>query len=96
MRRQFRELVQCLTHRQPAPRPASRRRRSGETGRAFRLAARKIIRGAVRLPAEAYVVPPFLFGTMDWLNPWYNEMANMIALDEDLRCAEPNHLFPQL
>ena len=82
------ELVRRVRALQPPP----RRRRSEDTGRAFRAAA-KIVRRAVALPAAAYAAAGFLSDTLDWLNLWQgNDAAG--ELDDGLRCTEPNHLLP--
>jgi len=84
--------MERLTHRESVPKPKSRRRR-GDTGQAaFARAAYKIMRRAVRLPARAYARAPFLFDTLDWLNPWHHETHNTSALDADLHRADANHL----
>jgi hypothetical protein len=88
--------VKVLTHRAPAPKPTQRTRRTGETGSGFRLFARKITRRTARLPAAAYGAVAFLSDTLDWLNPWHNEMTSTGELNEDLHYTETNHLFPHL
>jgi len=72
LRRQFREIMQRLTHRSPAPEPKPRRRRAGETGRGFRLAARKITRHAVRsiLTPLAQSIPLPGWDVLSWLQQW--------------------------
>src|ERR1035438_7551924 len=69
LKRQFREMVNALTRHHPAPEPTQRRRME-DTGRAaFRMAAGKIVRRAVRLPAAAYAATvTYLGDTLDWLN----------------------------
>ena len=84
LKEQFRELAKVLTHNALAPHPAQRRRRTEETGRAFRMTAGKIMGRAVRLPAAAYAAVAFLSDTLDWLNPWQgHDTANTDNIDDD-------------
>jgi hypothetical protein len=95
LRRQFRAAVNAITYNAPAPQPVQRRRRSEDTGRAFRLAARKTMRRAARLPAEAYAsATAYLSDTLDWLNPWNNEAASSSDLAEDYEQPPAQHLYP--
>jgi hypothetical protein len=95
LRRQFRELVKAITDKAPAPEPKpSRRKRTDETRGGFVMAARKITRHAVRLPAEAYAATAsYLSHTLDWLNPWHHDSSS--EPDEDFSHAPQNNLFPQ-
>ena len=86
--RQFRELVKALTA--CAPKPAPRRRRRDDTGRAFRMTARKIMRCAARLPPAAYAAPEEAWGTLDRLNPWHHDTTTELV--ESGPEAEPGHL----
>jgi hypothetical protein len=94
LKRQFRELVKAITRKAPAPQPVQRRRRSEDTGRAFRLAAGKTLRRAARLPAEAYVVATaYLSDTLDWLTQWHHHDSDP---DEDFQPSVSDHLYPHL
>src|SRR5664279_1180109 len=84
LKRQFREMVKAITNKTPAPEPTQPRRRREDTGRAaFRMAAGKIMRRAVRIPAAAYAAATYLWDTLDWLNPWQNDTASTSELGED-------------
>jgi hypothetical protein len=90
----FRTAVRAITRRdEDEPQP---RRRSGETGKAFAMAARATLRRAVGLPAQAYAgATAFLSETLDWLNLWHNDADAAAELNDG---AEPqqNFLFPHL
>jgi len=94
LRRQFRAVMKALT-RAPEPRPqARRRRRTEETGRAFRMTARKLLRRAVRIPVEAYArATGYLADTLDWLNLWHHGDQHFT---EDVHHAPSDHLYPHL
>jgi hypothetical protein len=96
LKRQFRAAVNAITHESPAPQLVQRRRGSEDTGRAFRMAARKAMRRAARLPAEAYAsATAYLSDTLDWLNPWNNDAASGSELAEDYDQQPPaQHLYP--
>lgn len=84
-----------LTGKAAAPPPAPRRRHTtGDTGGAFRMAARKTLRRAIRLPAAAYEAAVFLSHTLDSLNPWHDHSSDQ--LNEDFHVTESNDLFPHL
>jgi hypothetical protein len=83
------ELVRRVHHALPP-----RRRRSEDTGRAFR-AATKIMRRVVELPAAAYAAAVFLSETLDWLNLWHDNEAAGDELDDDCHDGT-NHLSPHL
>lgn len=94
VKRQFRELVSAITHRAPAPEPEQRRRRGEDTGRAFRMAARKIMRRTARLPIEAYAAATgYLSDTLDWLNQWHHPDDDA---SEDFQPMQSDHLYPHL
>lgn len=61
-----------LTHRCPAPLPTHGRRRTGNTGRGFRVSARKITRQAVRsvLTPLAQSGPVAGWDVLAWLQQW--------------------------
>jgi len=84
------ELVRRVRALQPTP----RRRRSEDTGRTFRAAA-KIMRRAVELPVAAHAAAVFLSDTLDWLNLWHDNEAAGDELAGDCH-AGPNHLSPHL
>jgi hypothetical protein len=93
LKEQFRRLAQFLTPREaPAPKPLQRRRRTEETGGGFKLAARQIMRRAVRLPAAAYAAVAYLSDTLDWLNLWHQADQ----LHDDFEPSQPQHLYPHL
>jgi len=93
LKRQFRELVRAITRKPLAPQPAARRRRAEDTGKAFRMAARKIICRAVCLPAEAYAVATaYISDTLDWFNPWQHQDR-----EAEENCTPPSSdLYPHL
>ena len=95
LKRQFREMVKAITDK-PRPRePTQPRRRTEDTGRAaFRMAARKIMRRAVRIPAAAYAAATYLWDTLDWLNPWQNDTASTSELAEDFHYCGAKSSFP--
>jgi hypothetical protein len=95
LKSQFRALVKALTKRPESPQPHARRRRSGETAGAFRLAARAILHPISHLP---FVAPAaaFLYDVLTWLHLWeWNESTD----DHDVSCgpgrSENNHLSPR-
>jgi hypothetical protein len=93
LRRQFRELVQALTHRSPGPPPVQRRRRTEDTGRAaFRMAAAKIMRREARVPAAAYAAIAFLSETLDWLNPWHHPVGTNEVHEDVQNTDQHDHL----
>jgi hypothetical protein len=96
LRRQFREVVNALTRRNPEPHPTQRRRRTEETTGGFILAAQQIMRRSVSLPQAAFAAVVFLTETLDWLNPWHHESINAGALDEELSATEQHHIYPHL
>jgi len=75
----------------PAPKP---RRRSEETGGAFRAAARHILRRAATGIPGIDAAAVFLSDTLDWLNLWYANAGG--GLDDGRPQAEPNRLSPYL
>jgi hypothetical protein len=59
------------------------------------MAAKAILRRAVRLPAEAYTVAiGFLGDALDWMNPYWPPDAEHIEIDEDFS-SKQNQYFPQ-
>lgn len=86
LKEQFRQLARSLTpHAAPAPQPTKRRRRTEETRGGFNLAARKIMRRTVRLPAAAYAAVSYLADALEWFN---HDQADM---DEDMQPGEQQH-----
>ena len=76
LKRQFRATVRALFNRRPSPQPQARRRRTGETAGAFRMAARSLLRPIVRLPAVSRAVG-FLNDILPWLHLWeWNEVPD--------------------
>lgn len=69
LRRLFRNAVKALTHREPAPSPKSKRKKRGETDKAFHMTAPEITaRGAVSWLAER--AKHFVWDTLHWLHLW--------------------------
>ena len=74
------------------PSPEPKRKRREETGRAFRITARKLLHRVTRIPAEAYNrATAYLADTLDWLNQWhpYDEQFS-----EDEKRAANDDLYP--
>lgn len=70
-----------------------KRKRRGEIGSAFRMAARKLVRRALGIPAAAYHrAALYLADTLDWLNLWHDNGEN---LTEDTQTGPRDHLYPQ-
>jgi hypothetical protein len=93
LRRQFREVMKAIAPRAAAPQPG-KRRRSEDTGKAFRMAARKIIPRTARLPAEAYAAATgYLSDTLDWLNQWHHHDS---GAGNDFHARQGDHLYPHL
>jgi hypothetical protein len=66
-----------MTKRVEAEGPKPRRRRSGETGRAFMPAARAIVRRTIAPPIVSYArATAYLADTLDWLNLWQDNSAD--------------------
>ncbi len=87
----FRDAVKALTRRDDDE-PPPPRRRSGETDKAFGMAARAALRRAVRLPAEAYAeATAYLSDTLAWLNLWQDNAGPGDELDSDLNITDTNH-----
>jgi hypothetical protein len=84
----FRKVAGELARRVKSLQPTPRRRRREDTGRSF-MAATKIMRRAVTLPAVAW----FLSDTLDWLNLWH---GNDAGLDDGYEASAANHLSPHL
>jgi hypothetical protein len=83
----FREAVKVLTGRaEDEPQPQARRRRSGETDKAFGIAAVDLVRRVARLPVEAYVTATgYLRDVLDWMNPYgHEDSADNSELDDAL------------
>ena len=96
IRQLFRAVKNALTPKPPAPEPEPRARRKGDedTGRAFRMTARQIMRRAARIPAEAYAkATAYLADTLDWLNQWHHTADDFT---EDVQPAASDHLYPHL
>jgi hypothetical protein len=69
LKRQFRAAVKAVLKRTASPQPIARRRRSGESVGAFRLAARRLLKPIVRLPMITHAIG-FLNDTLLWLHLW--------------------------
>jgi len=67
LRRQFRALVKALTG--PAPKPISKRRRTGETVGTFQLVARSLLRPIIQQP-QVLKTLNFLNDAIPWLHLW--------------------------
>jgi hypothetical protein len=92
LKRQFRAVMNAITNKLPAPQPVQRRRRTEDTGKAFRMTARKMMRRAARIPAAAYTATAYLWDTLDWLNPWQHDASTTSELDDDYQHGEQQHL----
>jgi len=57
------------------------------------MAAGKIVRRAVRIPAAAYAAATYLWDTLHWLNQWHQTDSD---LDEDFQPAPSDYLYPHL
>jgi hypothetical protein len=67
------------------------RRHSGETGKAFRMAAKAAMRRAARIPAEAYAMATgYLCDALDWTNP-YGDMDDSRDLDDSCTTQQDRH-----
>jgi hypothetical protein len=87
----FRDVRATLTPPAPAPEPKPKRRK--DTGRAFRMTAKKIMRRASRIPAAAYATATaYLSDTLDWLNLWHHHDE----VNEDIQPAHTDYLYPHL
>jgi hypothetical protein len=89
LKEQFRQLARSIIapREAPAPQPTKRRRRKEDTGHvAFRMAAKKVVRRTVRLPAAAYAAVSYLADALEWIN---HDLADM---DEDMQPSEQHHL----
>lgn len=90
LKRQFRALVKAITHKAPGSQPAARRRRTEETGKAFRMTARTVVR-RTRIPAAAYRAAAYIWDTLDWLNPWH-DAGSTNEVDADCQHSEQHYL----
>jgi len=80
----FREAVKAITGRDEDEPPPVLRRRSGETGRGFAMAAKAALRRAVRVPPEVYAAATaYLSDTLDWLNLWGSNAESADDLDSE-------------
>jgi len=87
LKRLFREAMRSLTCGAPVPKPKPQRRRKTEdTGRAFKLVARKIFRRILRMPVIDLYTPEL----WQWNSP---DSAYQAA--EEFHYADPNHLSPE-
>ena len=94
LKRQFRQVMKAISEPPAAPQPVKKKRRREDTGKAFRLTARKVMRRTARLPAEAYVAATgYLSDTLDWLNQWHHHDSGK---DEDFHAHQGDHLYPHL
>ena len=69
LKQQFRAAVKAVFKRTASPQPGARRRRSGESVGAFRLAARRLLKPIIRLPAITHAIS-FFNDTLPWLHLW--------------------------
>jgi hypothetical protein len=85
----FRSAVKAITRRiddETEPQP---RRKSGETEKAFGMAARAALRRAARIPADVYMAATaYLADTLDWLRLWDDNAANAEELDNEIHCQD--------
>jgi hypothetical protein len=75
--------VKALTRREPAPEPKPKRRRSGETDKAFRMVVKELtLRRAVSRLAER--ARHFVWDTLHWLHLWeWNGTEEFGDADQD-------------
>jgi hypothetical protein len=93
--RLFRHVAKVLARGDDEPEPQPRRK-SGETGKGFDMAAKTILRRTAGVPSEAYAAATgFLFATLDWMNPFHHETENVAELDKDFDNASDTG-FPTL
>lgn len=92
LRRQFRAFAKTLTA--PAPKPTSRRRRTGETVGTFQLAARNLLRPIIQHP-QVLKTLSFLNDAVLWLHlwSWIEPTENGVA--DAPTGPEGDHLSPQ-
>jgi len=96
LRAKFREVMKRLADRAPAPAARARRRSSGETTGAFRLAADAILRPISQLPFVAHAAA-FLYDAFTWLHLWErNEDTDQHDVTAGLSGSDDNHLSPRL
>jgi hypothetical protein len=69
LKQQFRAAIKAVFKRTASPQPRARRRRSGESVGAFRLAARRLLKPIIRLPVVAQSFG-FLNDILPWLHLW--------------------------
>jgi len=87
----FRAVKNALT-RNLGLAPEVKRKRREDAGRAFRMSARKLLRRALRIPAEAYDrATTYLSDTLDWLNQWHDHDGHMT---DDVKTAANDDLYP--
>jgi hypothetical protein len=95
IKRLFKQVKGALAAKEPAPEPKPRRKRStGDTGRAFRMLVKKIVRRTARMPV---VVPMdgFFWGTFDSLNPYWDwQDGGEHDSFAEQHYPEQNHLSP--
>lgn len=98
---QFRELVKALTQPKPNLQATSKTKRSGkdETGRAFRMAARKVTR-CLSVPTLIVHAVDFACNTLDWLHMWQSnntiDTAENFTTDHYEAFTEHDYHHPQL
>jgi hypothetical protein len=87
----FRAVKNALT-RNDEPAPKVKRKRREETGRAFRMTARKLLQRVARIPTETYArATAYLADTLDWLNQWHHHDEHF---SEDTKPAAKDDLYP--
>jgi hypothetical protein len=88
----FREVKALLTAEAPAPQ--LRRRRRGETDRAFQIAAYKLMHRVAHIPLEAYArATHYLADTLDWLNQWHHHDNDT---HDEFQSTPNDRIYPQL
>jgi hypothetical protein len=89
----FRYTMRQLTHKTPAPAPTSRRRSTTEDGgRAFKIAARKIMRRVISLPPIAYLAALVSDNPLDPANPYWHDPATSEESPAHFQDSDQNHL----
>jgi hypothetical protein len=91
LRRQFRHLARNLARQFPVPHFSSRKRRKGETVRAFSAAAALFTR---RAPVLAVQARQFIWNALNWLQLWAWNISDEAFQQFDAK--DQQHLAPHL
>lgn len=92
LRQQFRELVKALTQPTSSPKAQTKSRSTGETGRAFRLAAPRMTR-RISVQSVMSQVADFAWDTLNWLHLWDdNDRMHTTVCGDDFIQSSDDHL----